>query len=115
VDDLFQEASSVVNLTETVELVTEDVKDKAIARRDVTNEMDCVGFIKLQYGDICTELSLFIDMRQEGRGDAACEVAAGWVGENFEVMRSEKLDDHLGRRRFAVGARDNNDPKGEVF
>ena len=109
-----QESSGIIYLTKAVELVAKDVEHERIAWFDLFDEMHSVRLIKFQDGDVGVELAVGVYFVDEAGDDAACKVAATWVGEDSEAVRTQELSHHFCCRGFSVCSRDDRDAIREV-
>ena len=65
--DVLQELGGLVDLAEAVQLVTQDVEQEAVARRNTVDEVHGVGFVELQHGDVGVEPCRASRLRPAGR------------------------------------------------
>ena len=112
--DRVQQGGGVVDLAEAVELVAHDVEQEAGARADPGHEVHGVGLVELEDGDVGVQVAGGVDLGEQGGEHAAHEVRAGPVGEDLQALLAQELDDHLGGRGLAVGARDHDDAAGQA-
>jgi hypothetical protein len=105
-----QQLGGRVDLGEPVELVAGHVEQQRVGRGDELGELQGVPLVELEDGDVGLQAPADADLPEHRREDPAGEVAAGGVGEDVLAMRGDDGGQHLGGRRLAVGARDDNDP-----
>jgi len=73
-----------------------------------------VSLVELEDGDVGVQVAGGVDLGEQGGEHTAHEVRAGPVGEDLEALLAQELDDHLGGRGLAVGARDHDDAAGQA-
>ena len=105
-----QEFGRRVDLGEPVELVARHVEQQGVGWRDELGELQSVPFVELKDRDVGGQLSTQPDLPEHRRQHPAGEVAAGGIGENPLPVCGDDRRQHFGRRRLAVGPRDDHDP-----
>src|SRR5664279_2550685 len=73
--DLFEQPGRVVDLTEAVELVARDVQQERVPWRSLPHELDCMGLIEFEDGNVRVESAAPIELAKHARDDAQREVA----------------------------------------
>ena len=110
---MLEQLGRLVDLAETVQLVPEDIEQKAVLRRDPVDEVHGMRLVQFQDRDVGSQPAAPVHFAEECRGHAAGEIAAGAVGEDLQSLALQQLHDHLRGGGLPVRAADDGDPQGQ--
>ena len=109
-----QHAAGRVNLTEAVQLVTQNVQQQSVIGLDGLHEVHGVRLVQLKHSDISVKLAAEGHLAQQCRSDTAHKVRTGAVSENLQTLSFKELHSHLRGGGLTVRAGDNNHAVGQL-
>ena len=109
-----QHAAGRVNLTEAVQLVTQNVQQQSVVGLDSLDKVHGVRLVQLKHSDVCIKLAAEGHLTQQCGSDTAHKVRTGTVSENLQTLSFKQLHSHLRGGGLTVRAGDNNHAVGQL-